>query len=300
MAAITWSETTVTVNVGSTAIVNFTYGKELEMMYTVTTADAGVATISTSGDPSGFSGVATITGVSAGTTVTVPGGSDTQNAPITITVKAADDEEYLNKRGLTHFWGNIDTLKQDKLTAGDNISISASNVISSDMGWVYLGCAHTDTAVQQFDFTLPASYDNYKIIANAEMNYTISNNTWITLSSLVGTTFQTFSGFIETVNGTSWSCAAVTNTDYISQNTSYPYFSVLFEAMSLRGRSAESRHWITRCVSGGGNSNGKTTRGNMHTSGGGSDPTAFRLRMSAANSIRSGSIYVWGMNNPTS
>lgn len=131
MAAITWSETSVTVNVGETATVNFSYGKELEMMFTVTTSDASVATIATSGDPSAFTGVATITGVSAGTTVTVPGGNDTQDAPLTITVVEADDESYLNKRGLTHFWENIDSAKQDKLTAGTNITISASNTISA-------------------------------------------------------------------------------------------------------------------------------------------------------------------------
>lgn len=114
MANIAWSETAVTVNVGGTATVNFGYGKELEMMYTVTTSDASVATIVTSGDPLGFAGVATITGVSPGTTVTVPGGSDTQSAALTITVVSADDESYLNKRGLTHFWENIDGIKADK------------------------------------------------------------------------------------------------------------------------------------------------------------------------------------------
>lgn len=36
-----------------------------------------------------------------------------------ITVTPTEDESYLNKRGLAHFWENIDTLKQDKLTAGN-------------------------------------------------------------------------------------------------------------------------------------------------------------------------------------
>ncbi len=155
MAAITWSETTVTVNVGSTATVNFTFGKELEMMHTVTTADAGVATISTSGDPSGFNGVATITGVSAGTTVTVPGGSDVQNTALTITVVAADDEEYLNKRGLTHFWSNIDSIKQDKLTAGTGISITGNTIsatgggVADSVAWGHI----TGTMADQTDLT---------------------------------------------------------------------------------------------------------------------------------------------------
>ena len=52
---------------------------------------------------------------------------------ITVTAGAVDDEEYLNKRGLTHFWENIDTLKQDKLTAGAGILIT-NDVISATGG----------------------------------------------------------------------------------------------------------------------------------------------------------------------
>lgn len=49
----------------------------------------------------------------------------------TASVTPTEDESYLNERGLAHFWENIDTLKQDKLTAGTNIAISANNTISA-------------------------------------------------------------------------------------------------------------------------------------------------------------------------
>ena len=52
---------------------------------------------------------------------------------ITVTAGAVDDESYLNKSGLTHFWENIDNVKQDKLKAGTNITISADNTISADL-----------------------------------------------------------------------------------------------------------------------------------------------------------------------
>lgn len=42
-----------------------------------------------------------------------------------------EDDKFLNKRGLTHFWENIDEIKQDKLTAGTNITIAADNTISA-------------------------------------------------------------------------------------------------------------------------------------------------------------------------
>lgn len=114
MALITWDETSVTVNVGDTVTVDFAYGGELDYLHPITTTDSSVATISTSGNPSSFCGTATITGIAPGTVTSVPDTRDTQNTPLTITVTApADDDKFLNKRGLTHFWENIDDLKLD-------------------------------------------------------------------------------------------------------------------------------------------------------------------------------------------
>lgn len=129
---ITWPQSSVSVEVGQSVTVSFVTGQDYELMRDISTSDSSVATISTTG--SGFSGVATIVGVSAGTATTVPGGSDTQNTPLTITVTApapVEDDKFLNKRGLTHFWENIDDIKQDKLTAGTNITIAADNTISA-------------------------------------------------------------------------------------------------------------------------------------------------------------------------
>ena len=58
---------------------------------------------------------------------------------ITVTAGAVDDESYLNKSGLTHFWENIDNVKQDKLKAGTNITISANNTISASQPTVNNG-----------------------------------------------------------------------------------------------------------------------------------------------------------------
>lgn len=84
--------------------------------------------------------VVVIRGVSAGS-ITVPTGRDvapqsmmdmTTYPSFTLTVTApVDDDKFLNKRGLTHFWENIDDIKQDKLTAGSNITIAADNTISA-------------------------------------------------------------------------------------------------------------------------------------------------------------------------
>lgn len=128
MAVIVWEEASITVGVGETATVGFRYGMELEYMSPITTTDSGVATISTSGDPASFYGTATITGVAPGTTTSVPGSGDSQTEALSITVTSVDDESYLNKRGLAHFWENIDDIKQDKLTAGAGISITGNTI----------------------------------------------------------------------------------------------------------------------------------------------------------------------------
>ena len=39
--------------------------------------------------------------------------------------------KYLDNNGLSHFWDKIDAKKQNKLTAGSNITIAADNTISA-------------------------------------------------------------------------------------------------------------------------------------------------------------------------
>ena len=277
---LTWGQTEVTVAVGETVTV--TYSGSAPDNTRMNNNIGGIATATVG------SGSVDLLGVSEGT-VTIAHNTEVGNAvrstnPLTITVTApTEDQNFLNERGLAHFWDNIDS--------------AISGKIYDAVGWRYLGCAHTETATNQLDFTLPAQYDNYKIIASSVITTNATNGAWQTLSPLNGSTLLNFSGFLEKVEGTNWSCEALTSKDYVSQNTTYPYFSVFHEALSMRSMSAETRHYMTTSVSGGGSTNGRTTRGNFHGAVS-TEPTGFRLRM-ASNYIRSGSIYVWGMNNPT-
>ena len=298
---LTWGQTEVTVAVGETVTV--TYSGSNPDNTRMNNNIGGIATATVG------SGSVDLLGVSEGT-VTIAYNTEVGNAvrstnPLTITVTApTEDQNFLNERGLAHFWDNISSAISAKISTGNvqttdivNGAVTTAKLADDAVGWKYLGCVHTETATNQLDFTLPAQYDNYKIIASSVISTDATNGAWQTLSPLNGSTLLNFSGFLEKVEGTNWSCEALTSKDYVSQNTTYPYFSVFHEVLSMRSMSSEARHYMTTSVSGGGSTNGRTTRGNFHAVAS-TEPTGFRLRM-ASNYIRSGSIYVWGMNNST-
>ena len=118
----TLSSSSITVNVGESGQITFN-----GVLSSIVSADTSIATVTADGN---YSGTITITGVSAGnTTATVnwTGGSST----ITITVVNNEDTSFLNKRGLAYFWDKINTKKQNKLTAGSNITINGDTISAS-------------------------------------------------------------------------------------------------------------------------------------------------------------------------
>ena len=128
-----WGQSTVTVAQGETVTVTSTATYASNLSYSV--GDTSIATATHNSDWTSW----TIQGISPGTT-TVNVTAENAPSPLTITVTAAgDDRNFLNERGLTHFWENIDNIKQDKLTAGTNITISANNTISASQPTVNNG-----------------------------------------------------------------------------------------------------------------------------------------------------------------
>lgn len=115
------SSSSITVNVGESGQITFDGG-----LPSVKSADTSIATVTVDG---GYNGIITITGVSAGnTTATVSWAG--MSRTITITV-INNDTSFLNKRGLTYFWDKINAKKQNKLTAGSNITINGDTISAS-------------------------------------------------------------------------------------------------------------------------------------------------------------------------
>lgn len=130
---LTWSTTSVTLAVGETITVNYTTTFSEVQSANFTSLIASVATFTEGTNKIDLTGTAagTVT-IAANTTVGFE--TVTTNA-LTITVTSADDQNFLNERGLARFWGNIDDIKQNKLTAGAGISIT-NDVISATGGGV--------------------------------------------------------------------------------------------------------------------------------------------------------------------
>ena len=128
-----WGQLTVTVAQGETVTVTAEAMFVDFMSYSV-----GDTSIATATPNSGWTSW-TIQGVSPGTTTVTIHQAEIDPGPLTITVTGGDDQNFLNERGLTHFWENVDNIKQDKLTAGTNITISANNTISASQPTVNNG-----------------------------------------------------------------------------------------------------------------------------------------------------------------
>ena len=114
--SVVFSPDTATVAVGETITIDYSSGAATPSSSTLDTLFGGIATSEVTG---GIVGTISISGVSVGSVTIAPWTSLGNGAMMgqygfTLTVTApAEDESYLNKRGLAHFWDNIDSLKLD-------------------------------------------------------------------------------------------------------------------------------------------------------------------------------------------
>lgn len=141
-----WGQSTVTVAQGETVTVTADAMFVSMMSYSV--GDSSIATATPNSEWTSW----TIQGVSPGTTTVTIHQAEIDPGPLTITVTAGDDQNFLNERGLTHFWENIDNVKQDKLTAGDHISISNNTIKATDY-------VHSDSPIPSSQVTQSVTND---------------------------------------------------------------------------------------------------------------------------------------------
>ena len=141
-----WGQSTITISQGETATVTAEAMFVDFMSYSV--GDTSIATATPNSEWTSW----TIQGVSPGTTTVTIHQAEIDPGPLTITVTAGDDQNFLNERGLTHFWENIDNVKQDKLTAGNHINISNNTIKAVDY-------VHSDDPVPSSQVTQSVTND---------------------------------------------------------------------------------------------------------------------------------------------
>lgn len=141
-----WGQSTITISQGETATVTAEAMFVDRMSYSV--GDTSIATATPNSEWTSW----TIQGVSPGTTTVTIDGAEVDPGPLTITVTSSEDQNFLNERGLTHFWENIDDIKQDKLTAGDHINITGSTIKAVDY-------VHSDSPVPTSQVTSVVTND---------------------------------------------------------------------------------------------------------------------------------------------
>lgn len=225
---VTWSTTSVTLAVGETKTVNYTTTFSEVQSANFAPLIASVATFTEGTNKINLTGTAagTVT-IAANTTVGFE--TVTTNA-LTITVTApVDDQNFLNERGLARFWNNIDTLKQDKLTAGTNITISASNTISASqptVGNATLTIQKNGTTVKTF--TANASSNVTANITVPTKTSELTNNSGFLTSSTGVTSVNGAHGAVTGIQTTS---NLVTSVSSSSTNSQYPSAKLFYDTV---------------------------------------------------------------------
>ena len=141
---------------------------------------------------------------------------------------------YLDKSGLSHFWDKINAKKQDKLTAGTNITISANNTISASqptVGNATLTIQKNGTNVQTFtanatsnktaNITVPTKTSDLtndsNFVADASYVHTDNNYTTTEKNKLAG-----IAAGAEVNVQANWAQTTTTADDYIKNKPTIP------------------------------------------------------------------------------
>ena len=137
--------------------------------------------------------------------------------------------KYLDNNGLSHFWDKIDAKKQNKLTAGSNITIAADNTISASqptVGNATLTIQKNGTTVKTF--TANASSNVTANITVPTKTSELTNNSGFLTSSTGVTSVNGAHGAITGIQTTS---NLVTSVSSSSTNSQYPSAKLFYDTV---------------------------------------------------------------------
>lgn len=228
-----------------------------------------------------------------------------------VTLKNSNDEEVYPVTDISLVNGELNggrivdaSVGSDKLTTNavweENIKDGAvttdkvdwDTLTGDELGWKYLGQVKLTDAATSLTFTLPAQYNNYKVIFEGEMNGDAASNTWIDFRMMNGSNYLSGGYQVQDVNGTNWSAGIYTGT-YAVNGTASAYDAVNIEWTSYCQRPGinfrKSQGFFYRAGS------AYQTRIHNGRLGNASIPTAFQV-ISGSKFQQYATMKVWGSN----
>ena len=163
-------------------------------------------------------------------------------------------------------------------------------------GWVYLGGQRLTAAAGEITFTLPAQYDNYKVVFYGTMASTASDGGWVDFIMLNGTAGINVVHQVQVVKGTTWSSAWNSGT-FAMNGQINPYAGVTIRFESFHADADDWRAYNgSFCSNAGGSAGTITTIVNGRATSA-TQPTAFRVKSYSGNFIAGSGMRVWASNN---
>lgn len=177
-------------------------------------------------------------------------------------------------------------------------AVTVDKLAPDATGWVYLGEQSLASDGNTLTYTLPAQYDNYKVVFYGAMASTASDGCWIDFIMYNGSDAINVVHQVQLVDGTTWGSAFNSGT-FAMNIQSNPYAGLLFKFESWRAGADDWRHYTGSMASNSGSSattrttivNGRATSSTQ--------PTAFAvMAYGTGNVFNTGaSIRVWASNN---
>lgn len=177
-----------------------------------------------------------------------------------------------------------------------NGAVTAAKLDPDATGWVYLGEQRLTSAAGEITFTLPAQYDNYKVVFYGTMASTASDGGWVDFIMLNGTAGINVVHQVQLVQGVTWSAAWNSGTFALNGQIN-PYAGVTITFESFHADADDWRVYKGSFMSNpGGQNNTRSSIVNGRATSS-TQPTAFRVKSYSGNFIAGSGMRVWASNN---
>ena len=227
--------------------------------------------------------------------------NDLANKPTIPTVNNATLTIQKNSTNVATFTANASSNVTANITVPTNTSDLNNDsgfITSANTGWTYLGEQSLSANSDTLTYTLPAQYDNYKVVFYGAMASTASDGCWVDFIMYNGSNAISVAHQVQLVDGTTWS-SAFNSATFAMNIQSNPYAGLLFKLESWRAGSSDWRHYTGSMASNAGTSattrtsivNGRATSSTQ--------PTAFAVKSYGTGNVfnAGASIRVWASNN---